>query len=76
MVMQVSHGSTLKALYSYFSGVALKDCMDEEFPLHTVIELTPVIGGSWIEQRFQLHPGAPEKVTGPTPLTRSQSPPA
>jgi len=40
-VLVVSHGSTLKALYSYFSGIEIKDCHLEEFPLHTVVELTP-----------------------------------
>ena len=40
-VLVVSHGSTLKALYSYFSGIEIKDCHTQEFPLHTVIELTP-----------------------------------
>ena len=71
-VLVVSHGSTLRALYSYFSGVPIEHSLDSDFPLHTVVELTPVIGGSWIEQRFQLCPsggGKPAQVIGPTPLT-------
>jgi len=53
-VLVVSHSSTLTALYSYFSGQSIQQCHATPFPTHHVVELIPVLGGSWIERRFEM----------------------
>lgn len=42
----------LAALYSYFSGLPMEVVHGMSFPTHVVMELTPVLGGSWIEVRM------------------------
>mmetsp|Transcript_37085 Transcript_37085/g.87280 ORF Transcript_37085/g.87280 Transcript_37085/m.87280 type:complete len:611 (-) Transcript_37085:84-1916(-) len=70
----VGHTSSMKALYSYFAGMKFEDCHNQDFPQHTIVELVPVMGGSWIEQRWALDESRTglTKVAGPTQLTQAQ----
>ena len=52
----VSHVSVLQCLLSYFRGSPVEECTNIAFPMDTVVELTPVQGGSWKETRYGLIP--------------------
>jgi len=44
-VLCVSHITLLQVLVAYFRGVSLDDSWDISIPLHTVLEITPTLGG-------------------------------
>jgi len=55
-VLVVSHVSCIQVLLAYYLNIPVTKSMDIEVPLHTVIELQPMFGGSWKEVRYPLLP--------------------
>lgn len=53
-VLVVSHVSVIQVLLAYFRGTPVDECTKITVPLHTVIKLRPVSGGSWIEEHVEL----------------------
>jgi broad specificity phosphatase PhoE len=54
-VLVIAHQAVLRALYSYFKGLAPEDCPHLSIPLHTVIQLSPHAYGC-DEKRVPLPP--------------------
>lgn len=55
-VLVVSHVSVLQCLVAYFRGSPIDECTEIAFPMDTVVEMQPVKGGMWKENRFSLIP--------------------
>jgi broad specificity phosphatase PhoE len=55
-VVVVSHVSVIQVLLSYFRQTPVDDCTKIEVPMHTVIELRPLLGGGWQEVQHTLIP--------------------
>jgi hypothetical protein len=55
-VLVVSHVSVLQCLVAYFRGSPIDKCTEIAFPMDTVVEMQPVKGGMWKENRFNLLP--------------------
>jgi broad specificity phosphatase PhoE len=53
-VLVVSHVSVLQCMLSYFRGSSVRSCASIAFPMDTVVEMTPVMGGGWKETRYVL----------------------
>lgn len=53
-VLVVSHVSVIQVLLAYFRGTPVKECTTITVPMHTVIKLTPVMGGCWLEEHEKL----------------------
>ena len=53
-VFIISHVTALQVLYAYFAGSPVTECYKTPIPMNEVIELTPVLGGSWLERRHNL----------------------
>jgi broad specificity phosphatase PhoE len=56
LAVVVSHVSVLQVLVSYFRGTPIRECMDIEIPMHTVMKFTPLRGGGWLETQHALLP--------------------
>jgi hypothetical protein len=55
-VVVVSHISVIQVLLAYFRQTPVDDCTKIEVPMHTVIELRPLLGGGWQEVQHTLIP--------------------
>ncbi|GMH50100.1 hypothetical protein TL16_g00694 [Triparma laevis f. inornata] len=55
-VLIVSHVSVLQCLVAYFRGSPVQECTSIAFPMDTLVEMIPVQGGSWKENRYSLLP--------------------
>lgn len=56
LAVVVSHVSALQVLVSYFRSTPVRECMDIEIPMHTVLKFVPLRGGGWLESRHNLLP--------------------
>lgn len=55
-VLVVAHISTLQMLMAYFKNIPIRDAVSIEIPMHSVIELKPLSGGSWKDTVYNLEP--------------------
>ena len=55
-VLIVSHVSVLQCLVAYFRGSPVQECTSIAFPMDTLVEMVPVQGGSWKENRYSMLP--------------------
>ena len=53
-VLVVSHVSVIQILLAYFRGTSVTECTKITVPMHTVIKLRPVMGGSWLEEHEEI----------------------
>mmetsp|Transcript_9544 Transcript_9544/g.16703 ORF Transcript_9544/g.16703 Transcript_9544/m.16703 type:complete len:421 (-) Transcript_9544:297-1559(-) len=75
LALVVSHVSVLQVLVSYFRSTPIRECMDIEIPMHTVLKFTPLRGGGWLESQHALLPDdIPEQTT--TTSTKNSNMPA
>ncbi|GMH95925.1 hypothetical protein TrVE_jg11884 [Triparma verrucosa] len=72
-VLIVSHVSVLQCLVAYFRGSPVQECTSIAFPMDTLVEMVPVQGGSWKENRYSMLPRS--RVNSKEPLPKSPKSP-
>lgn len=69
-VLVVGHVSVIQALLAYFRGTPVEQCASIAVPLHTVVQLTPVMGGGWAETQTRLRGPIDHDHDTPSPKRR------
>mmetsp|Transcript_7447 Transcript_7447/g.20652 ORF Transcript_7447/g.20652 Transcript_7447/m.20652 type:complete len:668 (+) Transcript_7447:64-2067(+) len=70
----VSHVSVLQVLVSYFRNTPIRQCMDIQIPMHTVLKFTPLRGGGWLESQHTLLDDDSPEVASTAEKTNAESP--